>query len=386
MSDTTIRDVSDLDVAVDYVGGDKDETAERSRRKDGTVRRTTVCPAHAIRFAGSVVKPYLIFIGDALRSPYTKTGQGVRDWAGDDCVGQWRLTPGAADLDLPDLEPEIAAKRGAKSLLIGTAAIGGQIPEGWVPMLVRALEAGLDIVSGLHTRLSSVPSIVAAAARCGRQLHDVRHSDQAFPIASGRKRRGKRLLTVGTDCALGKKYTALSLARAMSALGADADFRATGQTGIMIAGKGIAIDAVIADFIAGAAETLSPDADSDDHWDVIEGQGAIFHPAYAGVTLGLLHGSQPDALVLCHDPSRSEISGFEGFPIRPIAETMAVYEVLARVTNPAARFVAIALNTSSLDEHAAHALAAGLEADHALPCFDPIRFGVEAATARILAA
>lgn len=385
MSDTTISDVRRTDIAVDCVGGSKDETAERSRRKDGMVGRTPLHPAHAIQCAGSVVKPYLIFVGDALRSPYTKTGQGVRDWASDDCIGQWRLTPGAADLDLPDLEPEIAAKRGARSLLIGTAAIGGQVPQNWVPMLVRALEAGLDIVSGLHTRLSSVPVIAAAATRCGRQLHDVRHSDRAFPIASGRKRRGKRLLTVGTDCALGKKYTALALARAMSALGADADFRATGQTGIMIAGSGVAIDAVVADFIAGAAETLSPDADSDDHWDVIEGQGAIFHPAYAGVTLGLLHGSQPDALVLCHDPSRSEISGFEGFPIRPLAQTMAVYETLAHVTNPAARFAAISLNTSSLEEQSARAIAAGLEAEHGLPCFDPIRFGIEVAAARILA-
>jgi uncharacterized NAD-dependent epimerase/dehydratase family protein len=332
------------------------------------------------------MKPYLVFVGDAPLSPYTKTAQGVREWAGEDCIGQWRLTSTAADLGLEDLEPESAAQRGAKSLLIGTAAIGGQMPEPWIPVLVRALEAGLDIVSGLHTRLSSIPEIAEASARLGRQLHDVRHSDMDFPIASGRKRRGKRLLTVGTDCALGKKYTALALARAMSALGAHAEFRATGQTGIMIAGSGVAIDAVVADFIAGAAESLSPDATSDEHWDIIEGQGAIFHPAYAGVTLGLLHGSQPDALVLCHDPSRTEISGFEGFAIRPLGETMAVYRTLAQVTNPDARFVAIALNTSSLAEDEARAVALSLEQEHGLPCFGPLRFGVDAAASAILAA
>ena len=142
----------------------------------------------------------------------------------------------------------------------------------------------------------------------------MRHSDAAFPAASGRKRSGKRVLTVGTDCAQGKKYTALALAKNLQSRGVDASFRATGQTGIMISGEGIAVDAVIADFVAGAAEQLSPD-NAPDHWDVIEGQGSLFHPAYAGVTLGLLHGSQPDAIVLCHDPSRRTIDEYPNFPI-----------------------------------------------------------------------
>ena len=143
------------------------------------------------------------------------------------------------------------------------------------------------------------------------------------------------------------------------------------------------IDAVVADFIAGAAETLSPDAAAD-HWDVIEGQGAIFHPAYAGVTLGLLHGSQPDALVLCHDPTRSEISLFPGFPIQPLDITMDTYLRLARVTNPDARFVGISLNTSSLSATEAAAIAASLEAQHSLPVMDPMRFGVEKVVDRAL--
>ena len=331
-----------------------------------------------------ITKPYLIFVGDMPMSPYAKTALGVVEWARDDCVGQWRLSTSAMDLGLPDFNPLEAHAAGARSLLIGATPIGGKIPEKWVPFLVQALEAGLDIVNGLHTRLSSLPAIRAVAARLGRTLHDVRHSDVDFPIATGKKRSGKRLLTVGTDCALGKKYTALAITKAMRSLGIGADFRATGQTGIMIAGSGIAIDAVVADFIAGAAETLSPDAPVD-HWDVIEGQGAIFHPGYAGVTLGLLHGSQPDALVLCHDPSRDHISGFDGFPIRPLKETMEMYETLARVTNPAAQFVAISLNTSSMNDADARSLAESHANKYGLPCFDPLRFGVEEAVARIVA-
>jgi uncharacterized NAD-dependent epimerase/dehydratase family protein len=325
-----------------------------------------------------IAKPYLIFLGEQVDPVDAKTGFGVRDWAREDCAGQWRLIPGAVDLGLPDFRPQEAVAAGAKSLLIGIAPVGGQIPARWVPALVDALEAGLDLVSGLHARLSDIPEIAEAAARCCRTLHDVRHSGRTWPVATGRKRSGKRLLTVGTDCALGKKYAALALTRAMRTAGMDADFRATGQTGIMISGAGIVIDTVVADFVAGAAEALTPDA-APGHWDVIEGQGAIFHPAYAAVTLGLLHGSQPDALVLCHDPLRPEISSFAGFPIRPLGETMQAYEMLARVTNPAARFVAISLNTSRLPEAEARAEAERLSAAHALPCFDPLRFGIERA-------
>ena len=205
-------------------------------------------------------------------------------------------------------------------------------------------------------------------------MHDVRHADRALPIATGRRRTGKRVLMVGTDCSLGKKYTALALARELRARGLDADFRATGQTGIMIAGEGIAIDAVVADFIAGAAELLSPDAAAD-HWDVIEGQGSLFHPAYAGVTLGLLHGSQPDALILCHDPTRTEINGFPGFPIKPLDEAIAGYLAVARLTNAGARFVGVSLNTARLGPDArARALAAAAAAT-GLPACDPIAGG-----------
>ena len=285
-----------------------------------------------------IPRPYLLFLGDVSDEPLAKTAFGIRDWAPDATLGQSRLPGCRVDLGLPELSPGEAAVRGAKSMLIGVAPIGGAIPPHWISSLLDALEAGLDIVSGMHTRLVDIPEVRETAERLGRSLHDVRHSNRSFPIATGVKRSGKRLLTVGTDCALGKKYTALAIAKALKAHGFDADFRATGQTGIMIAGEGVAIDAVVADFISGAAETLSPAA-AVDHWDVVEGQGALFHPAYAGVTLGLVHGSQPDALVLCHDPLRRHLHSHPDFPIVEVETAIARYLVAARLTNPAAQFV-----------------------------------------------
>ena len=332
----------------------------------------------------AIQKPYLIFVGDTETKPEVKTGIGVRDWARDDCVAQWRLTPTAYDLGLADLGPDAAYARGARSLLIGVAPVGGDLPHTWVPFLLQALEAGLDLVSGLHARLGANDALASAALRLGRRLHDVRHADHPIPIATGKARSGKRLLTVGTDCALGKKYTALALAAALRARGIAADFRATGQTGVMISGAGVAIDAVVADFISGAAEMLSPAA-APDHWDVIEGQGALFHPAYAGVTLGLLHGSQPDAMVLCHDLSRTTVNGYPDYPLPSLEEAMAAYLPLARRTNPRARFVAISLDTSSMNADHAKESAREIEQRLGLPVFDPMRFGIEAALDEMLA-
>lgn len=331
-----------------------------------------------------IPKPYLLFMGreKVLRS--AKTALGIRDWAPQDCLAQWRLGPEAIDLGLQEMRPEGARQAGARAMVLGIAPVGGALPEEWIAPIIEAMEAGLDIVSGLHARLRDVSAIDDAARRLGRELHEVRHPRQPFPIATGHKRPGKRMLTVGTDCALGKKYTSLAITKEMQRRGIDADFRATGQTGIMIAGSGVAMDAVISDFIAGAAETLSPAAHPD-HWDVIEGQGAILHPSYAGVTLGLLHGSQPDVLVLCHDPSRTEIASTPGFPFRSLGELRELYLSLARLTNPEVRFAAIALNTSSLGEADALALAARLETSEGLPVFDPLRFGIEAAVDAVLA-
>jgi uncharacterized NAD-dependent epimerase/dehydratase family protein len=330
-------------------------------------------------------KPYLLFLADAQIKSDAKTAFGLRDWCPDAVMGEWSLPEATVSLGLPRLAPLEAARQGAGSIVIGVAAVGGELPPHWLVELEAALDAGLDIVSGQHSRLSSFPTLVAAAKRSGARLIDVRHSDKAFPAGTGRVRSGKRVLTVGTDCALGKKYTALALTAALQSQGAAATFRATGQTGVMIAGEGVAIDAVISDFVAGAAEQLSPD-NAPDHWDVIEGQGALFHPAYAGVTLGLLHGSQPDALVLCHDPARSTIEGYPNHPIPALQVAIDRYVEAARLTNPAVTCVGISINSSSLDEADWQRYARELSAELKLPVVDPMRGGVQALATALLAA
>jgi uncharacterized NAD-dependent epimerase/dehydratase family protein len=324
----------------------------------------------------TIQKPYLLLIGDMENPRNAKTALGLRDWVPDACIGQLRFTRTAVDLKLPDLTLADAVASGARTLIVGIAPTGGQLPESWRPTLVAALEAGLDLAAGLHQRLRDFPEIAAAAARHGRRIHDVRHSETQCPVGTGIKRPGRRLLTVGTDCALGKKYTALTLAKAMTRRGLKADFRATGQTGVLISGSGIAIDNVIADFISGTAEALSP-ANAADHWDIVEGQGSLFHPAYAGVSLGLLHGTQPDALVLCHDPSRRTLNNFPHVPLMSLDEAMPPILAAAHLTNPKARFVGVALNTSALSDGEAEQVMRATAEELGLPCVDPIRSGVE---------
>lgn len=319
-------------------------------------------------------QPYLLFLGDTTEAGYAKTAFGLADWAADRCVGEWSAPGCTVSTGLPRLSPADARAAGARSLVIGVANQGGVIGDTWVAVLVEAMEAGLDVISGLHTRLTSVPALVEAARRTGRRLIDVRTPPPTIPIGNGRKRSGKRLLTVGTDCALGKKYTALALHRAFRERGIDADFRATGQTGIMIAGGGVPMDAVVSDFEAGAAEMLSPDA-PDDHWDLIEGQGSIFNPAYAAVSLGLLHGSQPDVFVVCHDPARKVILGMENFALPSIEEVIDLTIRLGSRTNPAIRCGGVSLNTSSFDADGAEALMAAERERLGLPVADPIRGG-----------
>ncbi len=273
---------------------------------------------------------------------------------------------------------EQAARAGIGSLVIGVAPVGGQIPREWEPVLHAAIAAGLDVVSGMHRPLEGVPGLEEAARKRGVALVNVRLPRQTFPAGTGRRRSGKRLLTVGTDCALGKKYTALALTEALRARGIAADFRATGQTGILIAGSGIALDAVTADFAAGAAEQLSPAA-APDHWDVIEGQGSLFHPAYAGVTLALVHGSQPDVLILCHDPSRRQLHGFPEFPLPDLRTAAARYIEAARLTNPHAMLGGVSLNTSMLDESARARVLAETTEHVGVPCFDPLQTSLKAA-------
>lgn len=327
-------------------------------------------------------KPYLLFLGDAPDQLAAKTAQGVAHWCRADCLGQLRLAGCHADAGLPDLTVAEAAGIGARTLIVGIANRGGHLSRSWLPALRRALEMGMDIASGLHHRLTDLPELAEVAARCGRQLIDVRHPTGAFDVASGRKRTGNRLLTVGTDCSVGKMYTTLALVQAMKDRGLNVTFRATGQTGILIAGSGVCIDAVVADFISGAVEALSPDNETD-HWDVIEGQGSLFHPSFAGVSLGLLHGAQPDALVLCHQPNRPHMRGAPGFDLPRLEDCIAANEAAARLTNPDATCIGISLNTADLTDAEARQALHETEARLGLPCVDAVRTGVTPLVARL---
>jgi uncharacterized NAD-dependent epimerase/dehydratase family protein len=346
---------------------------------------TAAAPATALTTRIQLRAPYLIFLADIEEHTYAKTGLGVAQWCPDKCVGQLRLPGCRVDAGLPEMDIAAAAAAGAKSLILGVAPVGGRIKESWVATLQQAARAGIDVVAGMHSRLSAVPGLADAAAAGGARLVDVRVPPSGIPIGSGRKRTGQRLLTVGTDCAVGKKYTALALARELQARGVKATFRATGQTGIMIAGEGMPIDTVVCDFTAGAAEVLSPD-NAPDHWDVIEGQGSLFHPAYAGVSLGLLHGSQPDALVVCHEAGRTVHSGFQDYPLPDVAACIALHVQLARRTNPAARCVGVSVNTMALDPRERAGWLRELGQRAGLPCIDPLVEGPGAIVDELLRA
>ncbi len=318
--------------------------------------------------------PYLLFLGDVADDVGAKTSLGVAYWRPELCIGQYRLgTP--VDTGLPDMTPTEAAAAGAGSLIVGVAPVGGSFPELWIDSLVEGARAGLDIVAGLHTRLPELPDLAEAATAAEVRLIDVREPPRGLPVATGDRRSGRRLLTVGTDCVVGKKYTALALEREMKARGLRATFRATGQTGIMIAGEGLPIDAVVSDFVAGAAEVLSP-ANDPDHWDLIEGQGSLFHPGYAGVTLGLLHGAQPETIVLCHDATRTTIERWPDYPLPDIPTIIDRYLVAGSLTSPTIRCAGASINTSKLPSSQRNRYLDDLSNLIGLPCVDPVIDGV----------
>ena len=318
--------------------------------------------------------PYLLFLGDAPDPLAAKVAQGIKDWRPENAVGQFRMEGCQADLGLTDMTLAEARAAGAETLVIGVANRGGVISPAWKKVLVAALEEGFDLASGLHNLLRDEPDLVAVAEVCGRTLHDVRVPDVAYPIANGVKRTGKRCLAVGTDCSVGKMYTALAMDKEMQARGMKSTFRATGQTGILITGGGVPLDAVIADFMAGSIEWLTPDNDAD-HWDLIEGQGSLFHVSYSGVTMALVHGGQPDALILCHEPTRNHMRGLPGYDLPSLETLRDTALALAKVANPACQVVGISVNTQHMDEETAIAYLAEVEEDMGLPAVDPFRQG-----------
>lgn len=320
--------------------------------------------------------PYLLFLGDAPDALAAKVAQGIKDWRPDNAVGQFRMAGCKADLGLADLTLEEARAQAAQTLVIGVANRGGVISPAWKQVLVEALEAGFDLASGLHNLLRDEPDLVAAAERHGRVLHDVRVPAVDYPIANGKKRAGKRVLAVGTDCSVGKMYTGLALDRAMKAAGKKSTFRPTGQTGILITGDGIPLDAVVADFMAGAVEWLTPDNEAD-HWDIIEGQGSLFHVSFSGVTLALIHGGQPDALILSHEPTRSHMRGLPDYQLPSLEALRDMALPLARVANPGCEVVGISVNTAAMGMEEAEAYLSEVEAHMGLPAVDPFRQGAE---------
>ncbi len=318
--------------------------------------------------------PYLLFLGDAPDQLAAKVAQGIKDWRPDYAVAQFRMEGCKADMGLPDMTLAEAKAAGCKTMVVGVANRGGVISPAWKKVLVAALEEGFDLASGLHNLLRDEEDLAAVARATGRALHDVRVPEVDYPIANGRKRQGRRMLAVGTDCSVGKMYAALCMEREMRARGMNASFRATGQTGILITGDGVPLDAVVADFMSGAVEYLTPDNDPD-HWDLIEGQGSLFHISYSGVTLALIHGGQPDALVVCHEPTRAHMRGLPEYALPSLEQVRDAALAMARVANPGCVVVGYAINTQALPEAEARAYVAEVEARLGLPATDPFRFG-----------
>ncbi|MDP4992785.1 MAG: DUF1611 domain-containing protein [Marivita lacus] len=320
--------------------------------------------------------PYLLFLGDAPDGLAAKVAQGIKDWRPGNCVGQFRMEGCKADLGLTDMTLAEARAAGAETLVVGVANRGGKISQAWKKVLVMALEEGFDLASGLHNLLRDEPDLVAVAQATGRSLHDVRVPEVEYPIADGVKRSGKRVLGVGTDCSVGKMYTGLALDKSMRAMGMKSTFRATGQTGILITGDGVPLDAVVADFMAGSIEWLTPDNDAD-HWDVIEGQGSLYHVSFSGVTLALIHGGQPDALILCHEPTRTHMRGLPGYDLPTLEALRDMALPLARIANPDCVVAGISINTQHMGQAEAVAYLKELEDRMGLPAVDPFRHGAD---------
>ncbi len=323
-----------------------------------------------------IARPYLLFLASARDLNEAKTAAGIARFRHGDCIGEIAYEDCRTTTGLPRMSIPEAVAAGARTMVLGVAASGGALDARWIETIAEALGAGLDVASGMHMRLCDQPLVAELAAKHGRTLHDVRIPPRNLPIGTGRPRAGRRVLTVGTDCSVGKMFTSLLVEAELRRRGVPATFRATGQTGILIAGSGVPVDAVIADFLSGAVEQLAPATDEPDHWDVIEGQGSLFHPSFAGVSLGLLHGAAPDRMILCHDPTRERMRGDTDHRLPSLAACRSLNEQLARLTNPEARVVGIALNTSRLDDaeaaRALEAAATGL----GLPACDPVRTGV----------
>ena len=322
----------------------------------------------------TIQQPYVLFLGDAPDPLAAKVAQGIKDWRPGLSIGQITLPGCKADMGLKNLSIKESVSMGAKTLVIGVANRGGIISDKWKDVLKDAIISGLDIASGLHNLLRDESELVNLAKIHNTNLIDVRVPTVEYPIANGIKRSGKRCLAVGTDCSIGKMYTAIALEKEMKNKGLKATFRATGQTGILITGDGVPLDAVIADFMAGSIEHLTPDND-EDHWDIIEGQGSLYHPSYSGVTMALVHGGQPDALILCHEPTRSHMRGLPGYSLPTLKELNDTAIKLAKVVNKNVKVIGVSVNTSNMENEKALEYLKQVEEEMKLPTVDPVLTG-----------
>ena len=326
-------------------------------------------------------RSWLVLADGYLKERNAKTAHGVIRYSRDEVVGVLDRDHAGRSLTevLPDLRrdaPIVASveeglRFGPTSFLLGVATPGGWMPEHWRAWILDAIHAGLEVVNGLHTFLRDDAEFVAAADEHGARLWDVREPPKDIPLFSGRSLDvpQKIALTVGSDCAVGKKTVAIEVAEAARRAGTRSEFVATGQTGVLIAGRGIAIDRVISDFVAGAAEKLVVESSPDSQVLLVEGQGSLWHPAYSGVTLGLLHGSAPHALVLCHQAGRDAIEEPPHTKLPPLMEMVATYEKMAATLRPAP-VACVAINCYGLSDADRRREIAQVESDTGLPAGD----------------
>lgn len=326
-------------------------------------------------------RSWFVLADGYLEERNAKTAHGVLRYSRDEVVAV--LDRDHAGRDIADVMPELRRSApivasvteglalGPTSLLLGVATPGGWMPPEWRRWILEAIDGGLEIVNGLHTMLNDDPEFVARAAERGVTLWDVRQPPSDIPLFSGKSLTipQRVVATVGSDCAVGKKTSALEIVAAGRSAGVATEFIATGQTGVLIAGKGIAIDRVISDFVSGAAEKLVCDAEPDSEVLVVEGQGSLWHPAYSGVTLGLLHGTAPEVLVLCHHAGRDHIEEPPYTRLPALEEMIATYEQMASTMRPA-KVACISLNCGHLGAEGARAAIAEIEDRTGLPTGD----------------
>jgi uncharacterized NAD-dependent epimerase/dehydratase family protein len=325
-------------------------------------------------------KRYLILAEGRSDDPhYGKTARGVVHYAADPTVAILDSTHAGESYDGIPIVATVndALCFNPTTAIVGVATKGGRFPPEWRALLASCIAKGLDVENGLHEFLTEDEELSGLAARHGVELRDLRRppADLSVPTGENLRLDATTVLMVGSDCAVGKKTVAIELDREARARGVASVFVPTGQTGIAIAGWGIAIDAVVSDFLAGAAERLVVEgARRGGELLLVEGQGSLVNPAYSGVTLGLVHGAAPHAFVLCHVPGMTEVEGYPGHPLPGLRELVELHERVALPARPA-RVAAIALNTAALDEEAAHAAVAQAEEETGLPAADPVRFG-----------